>query len=109
MIPFDFSYFYAGALMGLDCISVVISPRAERCFHLRQIAAPDGVTDATKALADDCTAEFILFGQGQPFEPPTPRDVQEKELVRIYRGLRSIDQGTLLTFARMLYAGPKPR
>ncbi|MCC4594329.1 helix-turn-helix domain-containing protein [Xanthomonas campestris pv. phormiicola] len=63
---------------------------------------PTARTLLKMADALECSAEFILLGEGSLFEQVAPRNAREAELLCLYRSLQSTEQSTLMVFARIL-------
>ncbi|MFW3174043.1 helix-turn-helix domain-containing protein [Xanthomonas phaseoli] len=63
---------------------------------------PTARTLLKMADALECSAEFILLGEGSPFEQVAPRNARETELLSLYRSLQSTEQTTLMVIARIL-------
>lgn len=68
---------------------------------------PTARTLLKMADALECSAEFILLGEGSPFEQVAPRNARETKLLSLYRRLKSTEQSTLTAFARILAGSSK--
>ncbi|WP_306821651.1 helix-turn-helix domain-containing protein [Xanthomonas axonopodis] len=68
---------------------------------------PTARTLLKMADALECSAEFILLGEGSPFAQVAPRNARETKLLSLYRRLKPTEQSTLTAFARILARSSK--